>query len=39
VEPPIETQAEPLAEHHDPFVIQLTSPDLEFAPIDLDTFR
>jgi hypothetical protein len=36
---PAEPPAEPLAENTGPFVIQLTSPDLEFAPIDLDTFR
>jgi len=38
-EPQIETQAEPLAEHTDPFIIQLTSPDSEFLPVNPDIFR
>jgi hypothetical protein len=36
---PAEPTAEPLAEHTDPFIIQLTSPDLEFLPVNPDIFR
>jgi hypothetical protein len=36
---PAEPPAEPPAEHSDPFVIQLTSPDSEFLPVNPDIFR
>ncbi len=36
---PAEPPAEPFAEHTDPFLIQLTSPDLEFVPFNPDILR
>jgi hypothetical protein len=36
---PAEPPAEALTEHTDPFVIRLTSPDLEFVPVDPGIFR